>query len=188
MTSPKPVPKQRSVLPLFVAALLGLSIVALALVAVLPARPPSPELTQLLVMHDSLITGRAHVTQSTLVRASEAPILETMVTGILEGRKVESWLYQLERDLFTVHRLRNTTIVPRNASKLPLGARRVAFFELENLQVLAWEPDDGELVVLLGSGSLPTLLRLGRWIDANGLSSAVPSLDDQARLPNPPPG
>jgi len=181
MTRPQSASKQHAGLHLLIAGLVGLALVVLALVAVLPVRPLSPELNQLRVMHDSLITGRSHVAQGTPERASAAPVLETHVTHILEGRKVESWLYQLERDLFSVHRLHAATLVPRNASKLPLGSRRVAFFEVENslsssetnagsLQALAWELGHGESVVLLGAGSLPTLLRLAGWIDEHGVS------------------
>ena len=170
MTSPVPGRKERSVLPMLIAAALGLSLVSLAAVAVLPAHPPSPELVQLVVMHNALIAGRTQLDREILADRSAAPVLETSATGVLEGRRVESWLYRLERQAFTVHLLSDTGIVPRNASKLPLGQRRVSFFEVEDLQVIARLNHGGELLAVLGAGPLPIQLRLGRWIDSNGLT------------------
>ncbi len=168
-TGPKP--RESALLPALVAAAIMVSLLLVAVIAVLPARPPSAELTQLLVMHNSLVAGRVHVEEALPTGGEQVPGLQTRVTGVLEGRTMESWLYQFERQAFTVHRLQDTSIVPRSASRLPLGTRRVSFFELEDLQAIAWQPIDGQLVVVLGAGHLDALLRVGIWIDRNGLSS-----------------
>jgi hypothetical protein len=161
-------------MPVLLASVLTVLLLGVAVVAVLPARPPSAALTQLLVMHDSLVAGRVHVEQALPTSRDLVPILQTRVTGVLEGRILESWLYQFDRQAFTVHSLQDTSVVPRNASTLPLGTRRVSYFELEDLQAIAWQPGEDELVVILGAGSLDALLRVGIWVDRNDLRPLEP--------------
>ena len=174
MISATPRPPRSALLTGLVAAAIGVSLLAVAVIAVLPARPPSAELTHLLVMHDSLVTGRAHVDQELPTGGDQVPSLKSRITGVLDGRTMESWLFQFDRQAFTVHRLQDASIVPRNASNLPLGKRRVSYFELEDLQALAWQPNRDQLVVVLGGGPLDALLRLANWVDRNGLSSPEP--------------
>ncbi len=168
MTAPSPRKRQGSTLPLLIAASMSLALLGLAAVAILPARPPSAALSQLLVMHNAMIAGRRQLDQPVGLPRDESPvILEQEASGVLEGRLIESWIYRLEREAFTVHRLEDEALVPRSASHLPLGDRRVAFFEIEDLQALAWSPQSGKMIVVLGSGILSTQLRLAHWVDAN---------------------
>ena len=168
MTLPQPREAQRRVMTLLIAASVSLALLGLAAIAILPARPPRAALSQLLIMHNTMVAGRRHLDQPIGLPRDERPvILEQEARGVLEGRLIESWLYRMEREAVTVHRLQDESLVPRNASRLPLGDRRVAFFEIEDLQALAWSPQPGEMIVVLGAGTLATQLRLARWVDAN---------------------
>ena len=152
---------------MLVAASVALALLGLAVVAILPARAPSPALSQLLVMHNTLVASRSRVGQAIEGPHDQSPSLEQEVSGVLEGRLVESWVYQLDREVLTVHRLEDNSLIPKSASHLPIRDRRVSFFELEDLTALAWRPEAGKLIVVLGAGSLPTQLRLANWLDAN---------------------
>jgi len=149
----------------------SLALLGVAAIAVLPARPPQPALTHLLVMHNTMVAGLRHLDQAVALPHDKSPvILEQEAEGVLEGRRIESWVYRLERETFTVHRLEDESLVPRSASHLPLGERRVAFFEIEDLQALAWSPQSEGMIVVLGAGPLATQLRLARWVDVNAPS------------------
>ncbi len=168
MTAPATRERRGSIMTLVVAAGMSLALLGLAAVAILPARPPSAALSQLLVMHNTMIAGRRQLDHPVALPRDESPvILEQEASGVLEGRLIESWVYRLEREAFTIHRLEDEDLVPRSASHLPLGDRRVAFFEIEDLQALAWSPQSGKMIVVLGAGTLATQLRLARWVDAN---------------------
>ena len=156
---------QPTVMPLIMAASAALAVLGLAAVAILPARPPSPALAQLNVMHDTMVANRSRVDHPVHLSQRDSPSIEAEADGILEGRRVESWVYRLGREAFSVHRVQMDSLVPSSASHLPLGARRVAFFELDDLEVLAWAPTQGEWLVVLGSGRLATQLRLAQWVD-----------------------
>ena len=167
MRQTDPGSRRQPIIPLLLAASVSLSLLAMAAIAVLPARPPSAALNQLLVMHNALIAGRSHIDQPVSLPRDEHPVVEREANGVLDDREIQSWLYRLEREVFTVHRLADDSLIPRSASRLPVGERRVAFFEIEDLQALAWPPEPGQLVLVLGTGTLATQLRLARWIDTN---------------------
>jgi len=159
--------RRQPIVPLLMAASVSLALLAMAAIAVLPARPPSAALNQLLVMHNTLVAGRSHIDQPVTLPRDEQPVVEREARGVVEDREMESWLYRLDREVFTVHRLEDDSLIPGNASRLPVGERRVAFFEIEDLQALAWPPAPGQLVLVIGTGTLATQLRLARWIDTN---------------------
>ncbi|MBJ94396.1 MAG: hypothetical protein CMP23_07935 [Rickettsiales bacterium] len=174
MISPQAPRQQRRPGAALFAATLALVLLALAAVAYLPARPPSPVLLQLLTMHNSLVSGRTQVARSGATSDRLQPQLQQEAQGQLDGRLISSWLYTLELEAFTVHRLSAVGVVPENASTLPLGSRRVHYFELEDLQALAWALPSNQLIVVLGSAQLALQLQLASWMAQNPPSLAAP--------------
>ena len=137
-------------------------------IAVLPGPGPDPALTQVIVMHNSMIAGRKRL-QPTEAERSTTARLEAQVDGVLEGQRVESWLYGLTRYSISVHQIHGRVRLPEHASPIPLQPVEMMAFEVTDLTFIAWRaPTRKDLTAVVGSAPLSKLMQVAERVMERG--------------------
>jgi len=155
-------------LAVFLTCILGGGGLIIAAIAILPGPGPDPLITQVVVMHNSMIPARPYLGGNLASEPSEAPRLESRVDGVLNGRTVTSWLYRVGMYSVSVHRLPGRPRLPENASSIPLGATTAQAFEITDLAFVCWRADEDDTLAVVGTAPLGQLLRFAERVAERG--------------------
>lgn len=155
-------------LAVFLTCIVGGGGLIIAAIAILPGPGPDPLITQVVVMHNSMIPARPHLESNLATRPSEAPQLESRVDGVLDGRTVASWLYRIGVHSVSVHRLPGHPRLPENASSIPLGDATAQAFEITDLAFVCWKMDKNHTLAVVGAAPLGQLLRFAERVVERG--------------------
>ncbi|HCP46667.1 MAG TPA: hypothetical protein DIU15_11520 [Deltaproteobacteria bacterium] len=155
-------------LTVFLTCLVGGGTLIISAIAILPGPGPDPLITQVVVMHNSMIPARPNLEANRVGTPSEAPRLQSRVDGILDDRAVTSWLYRVDHHSVSVHRLPGRPRLPENASSIPLGNNTAQAFEVTDLAFVCWEVTDDHTIAVVGAATLGELLRFSEWVQEHG--------------------
>ena len=155
-------------LPVFLVCLLVGGVLILAAIAVLPGPGPDPRISQVIVMHNSMIPARPRFSGQAATEASDAPHLESRIDGVLDGRMMTSWLYRVGGYSVSVHRMPGSPRLPENASSIPVGETQAHSFEITDLSLVCWPTSSDQTLAVIGAAPLGELLRFAEHIDLRG--------------------